>query len=57
MFNKEVLANIIKGYYPQATEKQIMYIMDEIMMEIEPQVNSGIRRLLNEEKFKGSQTK
>lgn len=57
MFNKEVLTTIIKGYYPGATEEQIAYIMDEIMMEVEPLIHSGIRRLINEEKFKGSQAK
>lgn len=50
MFDKTILENLVRKYYPEGTEKQIHIVLDELLREGEIEIHRKIRELVNEDR-------
>lgn len=57
MFDKTILENLVRKYYPEGTEKQIHIVLDELLREGEIEIHRKIRELVNEDREYSSKVK
>ncbi|GBG57210.1 hypothetical protein SPFL3102_00130 [Sporomusaceae bacterium FL31] len=52
MFKQEILRDLIKAYFAEATEVQLKFIEEELTREMEVNIHAKIREMVSYERIK-----